>query len=103
MAELLSAQPQAMSVDDSSPAHSLELSQARRRRHRSTRKGRSDARASQQTLQHEERVASAPGQIRSDEAGSEDGSTSIRSSSAMSSSARLGVFVILLQQTHSLS
>lgn len=73
-------------MDDTLLKGSLELSEARRRRHTSTRKGRSDPHTPQQAIQHEKRVASA---TERDGGDSEDGS--IRSSSVMSrsSSARL--------------
>lgn len=76
-------------MDDTLLKGSLELSEARRRRHTSTRKGRSDPHTPQQAIQHEKRVASATERRRSDGGDSEDGS--IRSSSVMSrsSSARL--------------
>ena len=78
-----------MSADETSLK---EFSQARKRRHRSTRKGRSDAHPSQHAIQQEKRgVASATEseRRRSDEGDSED--VSIPSSSLMSrsSNARL--------------
>lgn len=75
-----------MSVDETSLKGSLEFSQARRRRHRSTRKGRSDAHTSQHSIQQ---VSSSTEPRRSDEGDSEGGS--VRSSSVMSrsSNARL--------------
>ena len=65
-----------------------EFSQARRRRHRSTRKDRSDPHTSQHAIQQEKRVASATERRRSD-GDSEDGSIPSSSLMSRSSNARL--------------
>ena len=77
-----------MSVDDSSLASSRDLSQARRRRQRSTRRARSESARAPQRLEHEI-SGEAPAETRDDGGAARVEESSVRSDSAASSSARL--------------
>ena len=77
-----------MSTDDSPLTSSLDLSQARKRRHRSTRKGRTeDGRAPQLGARDEERekLTDRAGEERG---GEEDAASSVHTGPAVSTSAR---------------
>ena len=76
-----------MSVDESSLAGSQEVSQARRRRQRSTRRARSESLRAPQLLAHE----ISPAEARDDGGGAGVEESSVHSDSATSSSARLVV------------
>ena len=78
-----------MSTDDSPLTSSLELSQARKRRHRSTRKGRTeDERAPQLGARDEEREKLTDRAGEEERGGEEDAASSVQSGPAVSTSAR---------------
>ena len=90
MATLVNNRPRVdMSADDSALASSQDVSQARRRRHRTTRRGRSESLRASQLLGHET-SRETPTHARDDGGGEEE--SSVHSDSAASSSARLAVW-----------